>query len=54
MKELVIQALFASARPLQSAIEHTASLTGDHLQQQAEATRYQFIGNELYVKRLVF
>ncbi|HBF74232.1 MAG TPA: 3-phosphoglycerate dehydrogenase, partial [Lactobacillus sp.] len=52
VKELVIQALFASARPLQSAIEHTASLTGDHLQQQAEATRYQFIGNELYGKTI--
>ncbi|GAT18178.1 D-3-phosphoglycerate dehydrogenase [Secundilactobacillus silagincola] len=52
VKELVIQTLFASARPLQSAIEHTASLTGDHLQQQAEATRYQFIGNELYGKTI--
>lgn len=52
VKELVIQALFATARPLQSAIDHTAALTGDDLQTQAEATRYQFIGNELFGKTI--
>lgn len=52
VKELVIQNLFTSAWPLQSAIKHTAELTGGDLQTQAEATRYQFIGNELYGKTI--
>ncbi|WP_203652102.1 NAD(P)-dependent oxidoreductase [Secundilactobacillus yichangensis] len=52
VKELVLQALFTTARPLQAAIDHTAALTGDHLQLQAEATRYQFIGSELYGKTI--
>ncbi|GAW99021.1 NAD(P)-dependent oxidoreductase [Secundilactobacillus mixtipabuli] len=52
VKELVLQVLFTTARPLQAAINHTAGLKGDHLQQQAEATRYQFIGHELYGKTI--
>ncbi|WP_252904705.1 hypothetical protein [Secundilactobacillus silagei] len=47
VKELILQALFTSVRPLQTAIAHTAALTGDDLQTQAEATRYQFIGGEI-------
>lgn len=52
VKELILQALFTSVRPLQTAIAHTAALTGDDLQTQAEATRYQFIGGELYGKTI--
>lgn len=50
VKELVVQCLFRYVRPLYPAIQNTATLTADNLQDAAEATRKDYLGEELYGK----
>ncbi|GAA3613401.1 NAD(P)-dependent oxidoreductase [Secundilactobacillus similis] len=50
VKELVVQCLFRYVRPLYPAIKNTTTLTADNLQDAAEATRKDYIGEELYGK----
>ncbi|ANZ61084.1 3-phosphoglycerate dehydrogenase [Secundilactobacillus paracollinoides] len=50
VKELIIQCLFYSGRPLFSALAATRKLVADDLQAAAEGIRKSYVGEELYGK----
>lgn len=52
VKELVLAALFLSARNIPAAIDYTSNLAGKNMKEEVEAGKKQFAGTELYGKTL--
>lgn len=52
VKELVLASLLLSVRPMVKGIQWVQQLTGDDIEEQAEANKKQFAGHELEGKKL--
>lgn len=52
VKELILTSLLLSARPVCQAMEAVQKLAGENILQQAEQTRYTFIGEEIFGKTI--
>ena len=52
VKELVLASLLMSVRPILKGAQWVQSLSGENAEEQVEANKKQFVGNELEGKRL--